>query len=346
MRPQDRVAIVVYAGAAGVVLPSTPGDQKARIQEALDQLRAGGSTAGAAGIQLAYNVASENFIAGGNNRIILATDGDFNIGVSSDRALKQLISRYRNRNIFLSVLGFGTGNYQDAKMQVLAGKGNGNAAYIDSLHEARKVLVQEMGGTLLTIAKDAKIQIEFNPKYVQSYRLIGYDNRRLAAVDFNNDRKDAGEIGAGHTVVAFYEIIPRTTARTTNREDATSERPPVDALKYQQSTATGAGDQELATVKLRYKTPEGQKSRLLTSPVDATQTPLANTSDRFRFAAAVAEAGLRLRQSAHGGNASYAGARKRAMAALGADPGNHRRGFIRLLERIETLERPADFAGQ
>jgi len=265
LREKDRVAIAVYAGAAGLVLPSTPGNEKHTILKAIDNLQAGGSTAGAQGIKLAYRVALENFIENGNNRVILATDGDFNVGVSSDGELVRLIESKRKENIFLTVLGFGTGNLKDAKMEKLADKGNGNYAYIDNLLEAKKVLVKEMGGTLHTIAKDVKLQIEFNPAHVKAYRLIGYENRRLNKEDFNNDKKDAGELGAGHTVTALYELIP-----------ADSDEVPatVDPLKYQDSKIKPAAleSEELMTVKLRYKKPDENKSRLITHTVTSDRS--------------------------------------------------------------------------
>jgi Ca-activated chloride channel homolog len=329
LRPQDRVAIVVYAGAAGLVLPSTPGSDKDRILMALDQLYAGGSTAGSAGIQLAYAVARKNFIKGGNNRVILATDGDFNVGPSSDGELIRLIEEKRQQGVFLTVLGFGTGNYQDAKMEKLADKGNGNHAYIDSIAEARKVLVSEMGGTLFTIAKDVKLQIEFNPAKVKAYRLIGYENRLLAAQDFNDDKKDAGELGAGHSVTAFYEIIPA----------GSSEKVPgVDELKYQKVAATEAAtSNELMTVKLRYKAPDGDKSRLIVHPVADSTTLLARTSSDFRFASAVAELGMLLRDSEHKGNASYKSLIERARKAVGKDPEGYREAFVSLARKAEAL---------
>ncbi|MCC3439064.1 VWA domain-containing protein [Microcoleus sp. PH2017_05_CCC_O_A] len=259
LRAKDSVTIVVYAGAAGLVLPPTPGNQKEKILDSIDKLEAGGSTAGGAGIQLAYKVAKDNFIKQGNNRVILATDGDFNVGVSSDGELVRMIEEKREQGVFLSVLGFGTGNLQDAKMEQLADKGNGNYAYIDSLLEAKKVLVTQMGGTLFTIAKDVKIQVEFNPAKVQAYRLVGYENRVLQNQDFNDDKKDAGELGAGHSVTAIYEIIPVGVASDV-------KLPEVDPLKYQPNPATASTSQtdELMQVKLRYKNPNETVSQLIT----------------------------------------------------------------------------------
>jgi Ca-activated chloride channel family protein len=297
LRPKDRVAIVVYAGAAGLVLPSTPGAQKETILRSLQKLTAGGSTAGGAGIKMAYQVAQDHFLPHGNNRIILATDGDFNVGTSSDGELVKLIEEKRKSGVFLTVLGLGTGNYQDAKMEKLADHGNGNFFYIDGEREAQKVLVEEMSGTLFAIAKDVKIQIEFNPQKVQSYRLIGYENRLLAREDFNDDTKDAGELGAGHTVTALYEIIPVSLQDTMIRTS--------DPLRYQESMPTDAAlSLELATVKLRYKLPRENESILLETVVKSRIQPLTNCSSTFQFASAVAEFGLILRQSAYKGKAS------------------------------------------
>jgi Ca-activated chloride channel family protein len=329
LRKQDRVAIVVYAGAAGLVLPSTPGTDKDTIIGALERLSAGGSTAGGAGIQLAYEVARRNYLPGGNNRVILASDGDFNVGVSSDGALVQLIEEKRKEGVFLTVLGFGTGNYQDGKMEKLADRGNGNHAYIDSLAEARKVLVSEMGGTLFAIAKDVKLQVEFNPTRVKAYRLIGYENRMLQAQDFKDDKKDAGELGAGHTVTALYEIIPAGSD-----EDV----PGIDALKYQQTQITAAaGADELMTVKLRYKLPDGDRSTELAHAVRDTDTPLSRTSADFRFATAVAEFGMLLRDSPHKGKASYQAVLERAQGALGSDREGYRKDFLLLAGQTSQM---------
>ncbi len=328
LRKQDRVAIVVYAGAAGLVLPSTPGGEKGAILAALDRLSAGGSTAGGAGIRLAYEVAKQNFAKGGNNRVILATDGDFNVGASSDSDMVQLIEEKRKEGVFLTVLGFGRGNYQDAKMQKIADAGNGNHGYIDSLLEAKKVLVTEMGGTLLTVAKDVKIQIEFNPAKVKGYRLIGYENRLLRNQDFNDDTKDAGEMGAGHSVTALYELIPA---------DSKEAIPGVDPLKYQTTEVSEAAKSgELATVKLRYKAPQGDTSKLLSQPVnDASGGPSAD----FRFASAVAELGLLLRDSEHKGKASFDALIKRARGATTPenDPEGYRYDFVKLAEKAQLL---------
>lgn len=330
LRPQDRVAIVVYAGAAGMVLPSTPGSDKGTIMSVLNRLNAGGSTAGGAGINLAYQIAQEHFIEEGNNRVILATDGDFNVGVSSESGLVQLIEEKRKNGVFLTVLGFGTGNLQDAKMEQLADKGNGNYAYIDNIMEARKVLVKEMGGTLATIAKDVKIQVEFNPAHVQAYRLIGYENRMLRKEDFNDDKKDAGELGAGHTVTALYEIVP---------PGVDINLPKVDDLKYQNQLRSDGDPEnpEIMLVKLRYKQPTGQKSSLIEQPVLHTATRLENTSDNFRFSAAVAEFGMLLRQSKHMGEASYHQASGLARGAKGDDAEGYRAEFIRLIDTAALI---------
>jgi Ca-activated chloride channel family protein len=329
LREQDRVAIVVYAGAAGLVLPSTPGTDRDAILAALDRLQAGGSTAGGAGIRLAYEVARANYLRGGNNRVILASDGDFNVGASSDSELVQLIEEKRKEGVFLTVLGFGTGNYQDGKMEKLADRGN--HAYIDSIIEAKKVLVSEMGGTLFTIAKDVKLQVEFNPTRVKAYRLIGYENRMLQAQDFKDDKKDAGELGAGHTVTALYEIIPAGSD-----EDV----PGIDALKYQQTQITAAaGADEIMTVKLRYKRPDGDKSTELSHAVRDTDTPLARTSADFRFATAVAEFGMLLRNSAHKGKASYEAVLERAQGALAADLDGYRKEFVLMVGQTSQMAR-------
>lgn len=331
LREKDKVAIVVYAGNAGLVLPSTNGVQKTRIKEAIDALEAGGSTAGGEGIQLAYKIARENFIKEGNNRVILATDGDFNVGVSSDDELVRLIEKERQAGVFLSVLGYGIGNYQDSKMQQLADKGNGNHSYIDNINEARKVLVTEFGSTLFTIAKDVKIQIEFNPSKVQAYRLIGYENRMLAAEDFNDDKKDAGELGSGHTVTALYEIIPAGVKDTFIKA--------VDPLKYQLPMSEIADHPELMTIKLRYKEPGGDVSRLIEQAVIDTQLPFSSTSDNFRFSASVAEFGLLLRSSEYKQQASYIQVISLAKSARGKDSEGYRSEFIRLVESAISLAR-------
>jgi Ca-activated chloride channel family protein len=328
LRPQDRVAITVYAGSAGLVLQSTAGDNKSAIIDALDRLQAGGSTAGGAGIRLAYKTARDHFLSNGNNRVILATDGDFNVGVSSDGELVRMIEQKRKEGIYLTVLGFGTGNYKDSKMEQLADKGNGNYAYIDNVLEAKKVLVSEMGGTLLTIAKDVKIQIEFNPRHVAAYRLIGYENRTLASQDFNDDTKDAGELGAGHTVTALYEIIPAGTAHNL---------PSVDPLKYQHLEPAGGSScsKELCTVKFRYKKPDEEKSLLIRKTVS---TSVSNKNSRtFRFSAAVAGFGMLLRDSEHKGNLTYETIITMAREAKGQDEHGYRTECISLMERAGLL---------
>ncbi|MBP0016007.1 MAG: VWA domain-containing protein [Cyanobacteria bacterium SBLK] len=328
MRPEDTVSIVVYAGAAGIVLPPTFGDRKDVILTAIDRLAAGGSTAGGEGIKLAYKLVKENFKRSGNNRVILATDGDFNVGISSDTELVQLIEEKRKDNIFLTVLGVGMGNLQDSKMEKLADKGNGNYAYIDNELEAKKVLVKEMGGTLLTIAKDVKIQVDFNPAKVKAYRLIGYENRRLKDEDFNDDTKDAGELGAGHTVTALYEIVPVGAETNINLPD-------IDASKYQQSEATNSN--ELMEVKLRYKQPDGDTSQLIAYPVSDVKKPFNATSANFKFSAAVASFGMVLRDSPYKGQASFAGVLELAKESQGVDLEGYRAEFIRLVQASQKL---------
>jgi Ca-activated chloride channel family protein len=327
LRPKDRVAIVVYAGNAGLVLPSTPGSDKGTILSAIQSLEAGGSTAGGAGIKLAYEVAKENFIDGGNNRVILATDGDFNVGASSDGELEQLIESKRKDRIFLTVLGFGTGNIKDSKMELLADKGNGNYAYVDTLAEARKVLVSEMGGTLFTIAKDVKLQIEFNPARVASYRLIGYENRLLRKEDFNNDAKDAGDIGAGHSVTALYELV------IPGDDNVTSS---VDQLKYQTTKVAGASP-DLLTLKLRYKEPEGDNSNLLVYTVHDSNADVTAASNNLRFASAVAEFGMLLRDSKFKGDATYDEVRTLAQKSLGRDFEGYRHDFLTMIGDAQNL---------
>jgi Ca-activated chloride channel family protein len=335
LRPKDRVAIVVYAGNAGLVLPSTAGSDKGRINAAIEQLEAGGSTAGGEGIQLAYKVAKDNFLPSGNNRVILATDGDFNVGVSSDGELEQLIEKKRRDNIFLTVLGFGTGNIKDSKMELLADKGNGNYAYVDSLAEARKVLVQEMGATLFTIAKDVKLQIEFNPAHVAAYRLIGYENRMLRKEDFNDDKKDAGDIGAGHSVTALYELVPPG-----------GEIPgSVDPLKYQAHTAASSSP-EMLTLKLRYKDPDSETSKLMTQPLLDAHGDIATASDNLRFAASVAELGMLLRDSKYKGDASYDEVRQLAQKSLGRDVEGYRADFLSMITAAARLPKAEEIAGR
>ena len=341
LRPQDKVSIVVYAGNAGLVLPPTEGDRKITIKEAIDRLEAGGSTAGGAGIQLAYKVAKQNFNKQGNNRVILCTDGDFNVGLSSDDALERMIEEERKSGVYLTVLGYGTGNYQDAKMQKLADKGNGNHAYIDGISEAKKVLINEFGGTLFTIAKDVKLQIEFNPAKVKGYRLIGYENRMLAKEDFNNDKKDAGELGSGHTVTALYELIPPGA----EVPGMTS----VDSLRYQATakavTTTHAQHaDELMTVKLRYKQPDSEESSLLSYPIKGAAISIEHASENFRFAASVAAFGMLLRNSEYKGDATYYFARSLAKEAVGRDAEGYRKEFIELVDAAAAIIRRKEIA--
>ena len=331
LRDEDKVSIVVYAGAAGLVLPCTPGTERTRILNAIDRLEAGGSTAGGAGIQLAYRVARENFIEEGNNRVILATDGDFNVGVSSEGELTRLIEEKRRTGVFLTVLGFGTGNYADARMEALADKGNGNYFYVDNLLEGRKIFVEELQGTLFTIAKDVKIQVEFNPAEVAAYRLVGYENRALRDEDFNNDAIDAGELGAGHSVTALYEIIP-VGAR------GASDVPGVDPLRYQVPERRISGQRgELLTVKLRYQRPEGSASRLIEQAVRDTDRAERGLSDDFAFAAAVAEFGMLLRNSEFKGTSSAGHVLASARAHRGDDRDGYRAEFIRLVRAYQTI---------
>ncbi|MFT3981218.1 MAG: von Willebrand factor type A domain-containing protein [Ferruginibacter sp.] len=333
LREQDKVSIVVYAGAAGLVLAPTRGDQKTTIKDALDRLQAGGSTAGGEGIQLAYKTAKANFVKGGNNRVILCTDGDFNVGPSSDDDLERMIENERKSGVFLTVLGYGMGNYKDNKMQKLADKGNGNHAYIDGMHEAKKVLVNEFGGTLFTIAKDVKLQVEFNPAKVQAYRLVGYENRMLKKEDFNDDKKDAGDMGSGHTVTAIYEIIPVGVKSSFIKD--------VDPLKYSKNKTAPLGkttfDDEVMTIKFRYKQPDGDVSRLIINSVKDKQLKIANTSDNYRFVAAVASFGMLLRNSEFKANASYASVLLLAKSATAKDKEGYRSEFINLVETASAL---------
>ncbi len=325
LRPEDSVSIVTYAGTAGVALPATSGKDKHRILDAIEALNAYGSTAGSAGIQTAYRIAKENFRKGGNNRVILATDGDFNVGVQSDAELEKLIEGKRDDGIFLTVLGFGYGNYQDAKMKKLADSGNGNYAYVDNLMEVKKVLATEFGG-LYTVAKDVKVQIEFNPAKVGAYRLLGYESRLLQAKDFNDDKKDAGELGAGHRVTAFYELV------SPGADDAP---PATDELLYQQTTAVDSPD--LLTLKLRWKEPDATESTRVDRPIRPEDVFKAEPSEDFRFASAVAECALLLRDSAFKGDASFDALIRRAKGAKGKDDEGYRAEFIRLAERAQLL---------
>jgi len=339
LRPQDRVALVVYAGNAGVVLPPTSGSQKDSILDAIERLEAGGSTAGGAGIRLAYDVAKESFMPNGNNRVILATDGDFNVGVSSDAELVQLIERRREQGTFLTVLGFGTGNVKDSKMEKLADKGNGNYAYVDNIMEARKVLVTEMGGTLLTIAKDVKLQIEFNPTRVGAYRLLGYENRLLRDEDFKDDTKDAGELGSGHAVTALYELIPPGSPDL-------ADVPRPDSLRYTKtpSRTNVSASSELLYVKLRYKPPTGVQSREIAHIVADETT--ARPSTDFVFASAVAEFGMVLRDSPHKGKSSLDSVIVRGERSRGADPFGYRAEFVSLARMARDVLESGKVAGR
>lgn len=323
LREKDKVSIVVYAGAAGTVLPPTSGANKEAIMDAIHNLRAGGSTAGGAGIKLAYKLAEEHFVKGGNNRVILATDGDFNVGASSDRAMEDLIAEKRKSGVFLTVLGFGMGNYQDSKMETLADKGNGNHAYIDTKQEAQKVLGTEFFGTIYTIAKDVKIQVEFNPALVQAYRLIGYENRLLNNEDFKDDTKDAGELGSGHTVTALYEIIPVGVKSVYIKE--------VDDLKYTTPVAVGQKG-ELLTVKFRYKKPNEDESKLIVKTVKNKSKKFAQASTDFKFSAAVALFGLQLRKSIFINTTHKKDVIALAEAGKGSDEEGYRAEFIRLVK--------------
>ena len=329
LRPEDRVAIVVYAGNSGLVLPSTSCSEKEEILKALDNLRAGGSTAGGAGLKLAYKVAEENFITNGNNRIVLATDGDFNVGQSSNGDMLRLIENHRDKGIGISVLGFGMGNYKDDKMEIIANKGNGNYAYIDNLLEAKKVLVNEFGGTFFTIAQDVKFQLEFNPAEVEKYRLIGYENRLLNEEDFEDDTKDAGEIGAGHTVTALYEIIPKAPKKELEQN-----------LKYQDVKLNeyAKKSKDLVTLKLRYKHPGTSKSKLIEQEVKARPLVINSTSNNFRFSAAVAGFGMLLRDSEYKGNITWDKVTLLAKLARGEDELGYRGEFIRLVNSAKLLE--------
>ena len=337
LRPQDKVAIVVYAGAAGLVLESTHGNRKEIILSAIDNLEAGGYTAGGAGLKLAYAEAEKNFVKGGNNRIILATDGDFNVGESSNGGMERLVEDKRELGVFITVLGFGMGNVKDDKMEVIADKGNGNYSYIDNLQEARKVLVREFGGTLFTIAKDVKFQIEFNPVKVASYRLIGYENRLLNDEDFNDYTKDAGEIGAGHNVTALYELVPA---------GSTEKMPSVDHLKYQQSGSNDYKVNDLSgeylTIKLRYKKPDGNTSMLFEKPVKGYINKLDDASDNLKFAAAVSEFGMIMRDSEFKGNATLESASILAKSAKGEDEDGCRSELIRLINTVKDMRVLAD----
>ena len=329
LRPQDKVGIVVYAGNAGMVLPMTSAKEKSKIIDALYKLQAGGSTAGGAGIELAYKMAQENFVKGGNNRVIIATDGDFNVGTSSTGDLQTLIEEKRKSGVFLTCLGFGMGNFKDNRMETLADKGNGNYAYIDNMQEANKFLGKEFSGTLYAIAKDVKIQIEFNPQFVKSYRLIGYENRKLKNEDFNNDAIDAGELGSGHTVTALYEIIPA---------DVKSEFLPNETeLKYSNSTSNSNFGDELATVKFRYKKQDGDKSTEMVQVVKNTDVSLNSASEDFKFASSVAWFGLVLRNSKLITDKDLKNVEKLAKKGKSNDSEGYKAEFVRLVEAYQTI---------
>jgi Ca-activated chloride channel homolog len=328
LREKDKISVVVYAGAAGIVLPPTSGNDKAKILDAINNLQAGGSTAGGEGILLAYKTAQENFIKGGNNRIILCTDGDFNVGLSNPNELENLITNKRESGVFLTCLGFGMGNYKDNKIEILANKGNGNYAYIDNIQEANKTLVSEFGGTMFTIAKDVKIQLEFNPSVVQAYRLVGYENRMLNNEDFKDDKKDAGEMGAGHTVTAIYEIIPLGVKSSFVKE--------TDDLKYQKEKINTGETNEVATIKSRYKKPDGDTGIDYNIPVSNKPTDLNNTSENFRFSVSVAMFGMLLRESEFKGSASFEQVIELAEKSKGKDHEGYKAEFIRLVKTADN----------
>lgn len=331
LRAADKVAIVVYAGNAGLVLPSIAGSEKTTINDAIDNLSAGGSTAGGAGLQLAYKIARENFMPKGNNRIVMATDGDFNVGPSSDGDMEQLITKERDSKVAISIMGFGMGNYKDSKMETLADKGNGNYAYIDNITEAQKAFVAEFGGTLFTVAKDVKVQIEFNPAKVQAYRLLGYEDRMLAKEDFNNDKKDAGDMGSGHAVTALYEVVP-----TGIKDDYSAA---VDPLKYQKAAPLPASNSsdEMMTIKFRYKEPESSESKMSLVAIKDDPKDIKATSADFRFAAAVAEFGMLLRESQFKQGATYEQVISLAKDAKGEDEDGYRSEFVRLARSAKSL---------
>lgn len=340
IRDQDRIAMVVYAGASGVVLESMPGSKRRVMHSALAELQAGGSTNGAAGIAQAYGIAQKNFIEGGNNRVILATDGDFNVGVSSDSELVQIIERERKKGIFLSVLGFGTGNLKDSKMEKIADNGNGNYFYIDNIAEARKVLVDEITKTIYTVAKDVKLQVEFNPAHVKEYRLIGYENRVLNDEDFNNDEKDSGDMGAGHTVTALYEVIPADSESTMTSS--------VDDLKYQDRKvkSSASNDPDLMTIKIRYKHPDKETSIPFELTARDQGTKLEDASENFKFSAAVAGFGMLLRDSKYKGAATYDSIENLALQGKGKDKKGYRDEFIRLIDLARSFQTDVDLEAE
>lgn len=329
---KDKIAIVAYAGAAGLVLPPTPASENSTIISALDNLSSGGSTAGGQGIKLAYKIAEEAFINNGNNRVILATDGDFNVGISSTSEMIRLIEEKRKTGIYLTITGFGMGNYKDGRMEQISNAGNGNYYYIDNINEARKVFVNEMQATLFTIAKDVKIQVEFNPEKVQAYRLIGYENRMLNAEDFNNDKKDAGELGTGHTVTALYELIPQGIESEFTKH--------IDPLKYQnQTTSHHVKSSDLLTVKFRYKEPNSSISKLITNTLADNTKDINKSSDNFRFSASIAVFGMLIRESKFKQASTYQGALNLALGAKGNDKEGYRQEFISLIQNVKLMER-------
>jgi len=338
LRKKDRVAIVTYAGNVGVALKSTSGKKKDKIHKVIDRLGAGGSTAGAAGIQLAYKIAQKNFIEHGTNRVILATDGDFNVGISNTDELIAMIEEKREKGVFLTTLGFGMGNLKEGRLEQLADKGNGNFAYIDNLMEGKKVFVNEFAGTLFTIAKDVKLQIEFNPAKVKSYKLIGYENRMLEDRDFNDDTKDAGELGSGHTVTALYEIVLAGSGDKLDEDEI--QRPEIDPLKYQHSEIKPEAFEtdEVLTVKFRYKKPDGDRSKLLSATVVDSDIELSETSDNFRFSAAVASFGMILRDSDLQGDSSLDMVIEMAKESKGRDNEGYRAEFIRIVEMYQLRQ--------
>ncbi|KIP88053.1 vWA domain-containing protein [Pseudomonas fulva] len=328
LRAQDRVSLVVYAGDSSVVLEPTSGSRKAAIRAAIEQLRAGGSTAGESGIQLAYQQAQKGFIEGGINRILLATDGDFNVGISDFESLKALAVDKRRSGISLTTLGFGTGNYNERLMEQLADAGDGNYAYIDNLREARKVLVEQLSSTLATVARDVKVQVEFNPARVSEYRLLGYENRALKREDFSNDKVDAGDIGAGHSVTALYEIVP------------VGNEGWLEPLRYRQAAQASSGDSELAWLRIRYKTPEQNHSRLLETAIEApvSYTPISKASEDLRFAASVAAFAQQLSGGSYTGNFDWAATAALARGSRGDDPFGLRNEFVQLVELAQSLQ--------
>lgn len=329
LNENDKIAIVVYAGSSGVVLPSTKGNRKEKIKEAINKLQTGGSTAGGEGINLAYKIAQKNFIKEGNNRIILATDGDFNVGLSSQEELVNLIKEKRNEGVFLSVIGVGTGNLNDGMMEQLADKGNGNYNYLDNILEAKKVFVDEIGGTLVTIAKDVKLQVEFNPNNVKAYRLIGYTNRLLNAEDFNDDKKDAGELGSGHTVTFLYEIIPASSNEVVDN---------IDSLKYQNLSAKNENfTNEVLTLKFRYKSPNEDTSKLITETLYNAEVPFNELSNNFKFSSSVAAFGMLLRDKKFAKKMDAKHIIEIAKSAKGEDTNGYRAEFIKLVETAELL---------